>query len=99
MKIKSKEVLKTLAGKDIQDAEQKPFTVGHALSEILLTTKVGGKMKMFVLAQKFFSDESVEVDEADLALVKSSVEGSDVYNNLINGQLLMILSKEGTKNK
>lgn len=93
MKINTTEVLQGLDNKDIT-FEDKSFTVGMALSNILLSAKEGGKMKMFVLAQDMFNKEEVEVDTADLQLIKRMVENAEGMSNLITGQLLVMLSKE-----
>ncbi len=87
MKIKTKEFLKTLEGKSLE------LTIGEALSNILLSTETGGKMKMFVLAEKVYKDKEVDLDSADLGLVKQSVENTKIYNNLVAGQLLVLLEK------
>lgn len=95
MKINTKITIKDLAGNPIptgKDEKSGDFTVGMALSNILVDTTKGGKMKLFILAQKIYSDEEVEVDEADLAIIKSAVEETENYNNLVNGQILQILS-------
>jgi len=85
MKIQTKQFIKNLKGEDTD------LKVGEAISNILLSAKEGGKMKMFVLAQDLYSKEEVELDEADLALVKRAVESCEIYNNLVTGQLLVML--------
>ena len=59
MKINTKACIKTLDGKDIKDGE-KNFTVGRALSEILINSKTAGKMKAYALALSVFKDEEVK---------------------------------------
>ncbi len=93
MKINTKEVLKTLKGEELKN-EGVPFTVGDAISNILVSSETGGKMKMFVLAQKIYSEKNVEVDESDLNLIKETIESSKMYIPLITGQLLTILNKK-----
>lgn len=92
MKILTKTTIKDLAGKDLM-IDDKVFTVGDAVSHILLLAPAGGKLKMFNLAQKFYSDEEVSLDDADTALVKNSVETTEQYSNLVCGQLLVMLAK------
>lgn len=96
MKINTKNALKDLAGKDIKNGKDL-FTTGHALGNILADAKQGGKMKMFVLATKCYQDKEVDVDEADLALIKQAVEQTEMYNNLVAGQLLVLLNKDDKK--
>ena len=51
-------------------------------------------MKYFILAQKFYTGKEVDLDTADLELVKKAIEKTDQYNNLVNGQLLLLLTKK-----
>ena len=92
MKINTHKAIKNLDGKEIKDGE-KFFTIGKALSEIMVGAELGGKMKCFVLAQKFYNDKEVDLDEADKELVKSTVESTKLYNNLVTGQLLVLLTE------
>jgi hypothetical protein len=92
MKINTQIVLKDLAGKDIKISEE-GFTFGNALSNIIIASKEGGKMKLYVLATKLYKDKVVEVDEADLNLIKSSVKSSEVYNALVLGQCEVLLEE------
>jgi len=98
MKINTHAPIKNLDGKDIKDGE-KFFTIGRALSEIMVGAETGGKMKCFVLAQKFFNDKEVDLDEADKELVKSTIEATKLYNNLVTGQLLVILTETPKETK
>jgi hypothetical protein len=90
MKLNTKQAIKDLLGKDIK-APEGVFTVGTALSNILVEAKEGGKMKMFILAQSCVSKDSIQLDSADLILIKNAVENTSNYNNLVTGQLLQIL--------
>jgi hypothetical protein len=94
MKIKANEPLKTLKGEDLKQ-ENEVFTVGEAISNILLADQAGGKMKTYILAQRFATEKTVEVDKADLSLIKTAIEATKVYSNLVTGQLLVML--EGIK--
>jgi len=98
MKINTQTSIKNLDGKDIKDGD-KFFTIGKALSEIMVGAESGGKMKCFVLAQKFFNDKEVDLDEADKELVKSTIEATKLYNNLVTGQLLVILTETPKETK
>ncbi len=92
MLIHTKVTLKTLKGGDIKNNDTL-FTVGDALSEILATAKEGGKAKLYVLAQKFATQDNVEVDAADLSLIKKTVEACTNYVPLVTGQLLILLDE------
>ena len=93
MKINTKQAIKDLAGKEIPSPDG-IFTVGTALSNIVIDAKEGDRMKMFILAQNFYKEKEVELDDADLALVKKAVQTTTQYNNLVNGQLLQILESK-----
>lgn len=93
MKINTKIALKNLKGEELKIDNNMAFTLGDALSEILAAAKSGGKMKLYILAQKVVMNEIVEVDSADLALIKATTEGSDRYLPLITGQVLVLLDE------
>ena len=93
MKVNAKRVLKNLKGENYQDNKE-DVTVGAIVSNILSQEQTGGKMKLYSLAVRFYEDEEVELDSADLVLVKKAVEDSKEYNNLILGQILLALEGE-----
>jgi hypothetical protein len=88
------QTIKTLKEEAIKNADGKDFTFGEALSNILLGAKEGGKMKMFILATKCFNDKEIKLDNADLSLIKKTVESTEIYGNLVTGQLLIALEDE-----
>lgn len=92
MKIKANGPLMNFENKPLKDGE-KDFTMGMAIANILLAHDIGGKMKLFVLATKFYNDATVELDDADKNLVIQAVEKTTTYNNLVCGQILVELSK------
>lgn len=99
MKIKTNTTIKDLKGVTLKN-EDGEVTLGEVLSNVLLADKSGGKMKMFVLAEKLFKSKEIELDDADFSLIKGSVEKSEIYGNLVLGQTLLILEgikKEGDK--
>jgi hypothetical protein len=67
------------------------FTIGEAVSTMLVGAQEGGKMKLFILAQKFYNEPEIELDSADLSLVRGAVEKSTTYNALVIGQILVLL--------
>lgn len=101
MKINGKEVLKTLKGAELKTETGNVFTMGEALSNILVADKTGGKMKLYILGTKFAQDDSVELDSSDFSLVKEVVKRSEAYSALVLGQVEMILenTKEETSKK
>ena len=88
-----KKVLKDLEGKDIIAEENKPFTFGEALANILIASEEGGKMKLYVLGTKIYQGNKVEVDESDLSLLKTVVKSSKAYSALISGQCELMLEE------
>lgn len=79
-----------LKGEPFKNDEQ-PFTLGEFLASVLSIAPEGGKMKLYSLAKRAATEETIEVDSADLALLKQSVESAKGYNNVIAGQALEIL--------
>ncbi len=90
MNIPVKDALVDFEKKPLMAGEEK-MTVGSALANILMGAKEGGKMKLYALAQKAYTDKTLDVDESDLALIKKAVETNESYTNLVTGQLLIIL--------
>lgn len=90
MKINTKTVLKDLKGESLKNGEVE-YTLGEAIANILITSELGGKMKSYVLAQRFMSEPSIDLDTSDFALVKTAVEQTKSYTALIAGQVLVLL--------
>ena len=95
MKIDLTQKINTLAGLPYQVEAGKDLTLGIVLAEILATDTTGGKMKLFSLAQKSYSQEELEVDMADFNLIKTATEKTQAYqgNAVIIGQTLELLEK------
>jgi len=93
MKILTQTVLKDLSGKEILDENKKGFTLGQALGNICVSSKEEGKMKLYILGTKLFQDKDVEVDDADLNLLKNVVKKTEVYEALIAGQCELLLDE------
>ena len=91
MKIDTKKILVNLKGENLKNDKDEPVTVGDAIGNIIITSDIGGKMKMYVLAKKFVSEKEVDVDDADLLMIKDSIEKSKVYNALVCGQILQLI--------
>lgn len=94
MKIKTKKQILNLKGDPMKDEGGEELTIGKMISAVLVEHRAGGKMKMFILAQKFFQDDEVELDKADLKLVKDAIEKSEIGNNMVLGQILIALEDE-----
>lgn len=72
------------------DGENLGITVGQALSKIIVQEK-GDPLRYFTMGQKFFNDKSIEIEPADLEILKKAVGSNEVYNALVNGQILLEL--------
>lgn len=93
MKIKCKEVLKTLQGQPIKDGKEE-LTLGMTVANILLQPRQDKKfstLKAFSLAQKFFNENEVDLDDADLKTLKELLETDTFFSPLVTGQILKIL--------
>ncbi len=90
MQIQANKVVTTLSGKPYT-SDGKELTVGNVIAEALAGDTTGGKFKLYTLAQKFWNEPEVEVDAADLGLIKTAVENTKTYNNIIIGQVLGLL--------
>ena len=96
MKIILTQTINDLSGKPLQNNEKKVVTLGEVLSNVVIASEEQGKMKLFLLAKKFFEQESIDLDASDLALVKKVVSNSRTYGGtLVLGQVELLL--EGAK--
>jgi len=95
MKIDCSQEIHTLKGIPFKDAEGKNLTLGDVIAEVLAMDEVGGKMKLFTLAQKAYGSGDMEVDAADLSLIKKSFEKTKAYNGnaLVLGQAQKMLEE------
>ncbi len=50
-------------------------------------------MKLYILGTKLFQEKDVEIDSADLNLIKEAIKKSEVYGALILGQCEMLLEE------
>jgi hypothetical protein len=87
-KIKSSIPLLDLKGKELKNGED-IFTLGRAISG-LLSSKSGkfGNMKSWILAKRFYTEEEVEIDEADFEILEGTVKDDQSYTPLVLGQIL-----------
>ncbi len=86
MKINTTYIVKDLNSKDmtISDADGsnvRPMSIGEVVSSVLIANLAGGKMKMIILAEKFYTQEEVEVDLADLDLIKKALEDTKIFTS------------------
>lgn len=112
MKLNLTQILKLRNGEIIKDRSGETLTLGLALSSIIDSAEIGGKFKANILAQKFYSDKTIDLDGADLRLVEQGVEASKQFvtrfqdghqdhslNTIICGQILEILDEKPSEKK
>lgn len=92
MKIQTGKKVLTLKGEAYKQGDEE-LLVGHVIAEALAGDRTGGKMKMYLLAQRAYEQKELDVDAADLKLIKTSVEQCTTYNNVIVGQVLAELEE------
>jgi len=93
MIIKADTILVNLAGKNLKAEDDKDLTFGMAIANMLLGSKSGGKMKLYILGKKLFEGGNVEVDLSDLNIIKEVVRTTENYNALVSGQCEVLLEE------
>lgn len=83
MNINLKQPICNLKGEPLKDNEGEILTFGRALANILAGSKTKGGMKLFILAKKCFEQDVIEIDKADLGLIKNEVKSSEVYSGIL----------------
>lgn len=96
--INTREILRTTKGIPVKTPQGEPVTFGDVISDILINHKIGGKMKCYVLAQKFTTEGTVYLDEADLELVKEAIKVTEHWNALV-AQILIRLEETKDEKK
>jgi len=99
MKLLLEEKLTDLSGEVLVGQDGKPFTVGKALANVLITVRQDGtysmdKFKLYILAQKMYKEKEIEIDEADLKGVITMVETDKIFGPVVAGKLLELLGKK-----
>ena len=90
MKINTQQKLVSLKG-EVLKGDGIEVTLGLAISNILISSQVKGKYKLYILGKKFFDDKEIDIDMADMSLIKSELEATTIYTPLVTGQILDIL--------
>lgn len=92
MKINTKTLIKDVSGNPLPTQEGN-LTLGVVIGNILFSDESIGKLKGYTLGVKFYQDEEVDIDEADLQAIKKAIEMTKVFqSNLITGQALSIIN-------
>lgn len=88
MKIDTSKLVLNLKGEPYQyDGED--LTVGKVIAESLALFDMGGKMKLFTMAQNAYKSTGMDVDVVDAGLISKALEKCTVYNSIITGQALL----------
>ena len=90
-------IIKNLDGTKIPSDKDGEFTVGRAIGIILSSDREQKKfdaLKAYILAQKFYSDKSVDIDKADLKSLTEILQGTKAYPPLVLGQLLLAIEEK-----
>jgi len=98
MQIIANQALVNLKNEEIKSEDGESFTVGKSLANTIINPKLwkGDKIKAFILSQKLYTEDVVEIDASDLSNIKKAVEANTDTSFLITGQILVIL--DGIKN-
>lgn len=91
-KIKTNQTFVNLRNEEISMENKEKLNLGMVLAEILLVPHQDKKgfrpLKAWDLAQKFYKEKEVEIDNADFAQLKELVENNAAYIPMITAQAL-----------
>ena len=103
MKLELSAELKNFTGVVIKDQDEKVITLGSAISNILLMADRREQnidaFKAYLLAQKFYDVEEVDIDKSDFDFVKRVVKGDKNYSTILLGQIIELLDLVTEKEK
>jgi len=73
--------------------DNKPFTIGWALSDMVLTTETKSfdKLKTYELGKKLFNCEDIDLDSSDSKKLKEIVEHDKGFSPIVAGQIIEYL--------
>lgn len=89
MKINTQQLLKDLDGKELENV-----FLGKTLAQIIIREE-GTKdpLRNYTLATKLNGAEGeLELDKSELEFIKNSVKTTKIFNSLVSGQILSLLS-------
>ena len=98
MKINASEKVLNLKGEAFKNGTDE-VTIGQVVSDILSVSKAGGKMKMYAMAQKFYDGGEVDLDAADVGVVKNALETTEGYSNVVIGFILTMIDEAQAADK
>lgn len=89
--IKLDEILLDFDGKELLDHEEKPLSVGRAISQALVGESPD-PLRSYVLAADIYKSTTIDLNESDYDFVVSQLKSSKRWTTLVTGQLLQRLS-------
>lgn len=99
IKILNGEVLRDFDGSELKyqknDGSVADLTIGKAITKILSAPSAANsdQHKLFLLSTRFYSENEMEIDEADYQLVFDLTKTSKVFGSIVNGQVIDFLLK------
>lgn len=98
MRINLSQVFVNLKGETLKNDEGKETTLGQVLSNIVLMPQAQKKgfrpLRAWELAQKFYKEPEIELDNSEVVQIKEILEGGEHgYTALISGQVLEMFAK------
>ncbi len=91
IKIKTAKILTNFKGEPLKQGVQE-LTVGDAIS-IVLGGKTSNPTLGYILGKKFANDKEVELKAEDVVFVKKSIEESEMWLTIVQGQLIELLEQ------
>ncbi len=92
MKIDTSRLVRNLKGEPYT-YDGAELTVGVVVAEALATYDMGGKMKLFTMAQKAYKSDGMEADLVDAGLISKALEGCRAYSSIILGQAMLAVEE------
>lgn len=90
MKIQTNQTIKVLTGEVMKDGEH-DVTFGKVVGTMLANSKSGADpVKLWILAEKFYTQDEIEIDEADMTIVENAIKEAE-FIPLVKGQALQML--------
>lgn len=92
MKIDAAQPIKDLSGEPVVDANQEGITVGVVIARALAQTESNDPVRSYVLAQKFFAEESIDdLNDSDVEFVTMQLKKQKLFHPFVIGQILTAL--------
>jgi len=97
MKINTRTPITMLDGSPIKLDNGNVFTLGDAVSLILINdpdpSKTWRPLKALAVAQRFYKEETVDLDDGDIGSLRQIIENNESRTKLVLGRILQILNE------